>query len=95
MDCRGRLSLCTQSGDRDCCWTSRPHAGSKCARLLNGSTVYAELPRRQRRQKLLGMLLQARGADETAALARELLVSESTLAADLDGNRAVGILGMR
>lgn len=52
--------------------------------LLNGSTVYAELPRRQRRQKLLGMLLQAREPMKTAALARELLVSESTLAADLD-----------
>ena len=50
--------------------------------LLNGSTVYAELPRRQRRQKLLGMLLQAREPMKTAALARELLVSESTLAAD-------------
>ena len=42
------------------------------------------LPRRQRRQKLLGMLLQAREPMKTAALARELLVSESTLAADLD-----------
>ena len=52
--------------------------------LLNGSTVYAELPRRQRRQKLLGLLLQAREPMKTAALARELLVSESTLAADLD-----------
>ena len=52
--------------------------------LLNGSTVYAELPRRQRRQKLLGMLLQAREPMKTAALARELLVSESTLTADLD-----------
>lgn len=52
--------------------------------LLNDSTVYAELPRRQRRQKLLGMLLQVREPMKTAALARELLVSESTLAADLD-----------
>lgn len=33
--------------------------------LLNGSTVYAELPRRQRRQKLLGMLLQAREPRKT------------------------------
>lgn len=53
-------------------------------RLLDGSTVYAELPRRQRRQKLLGLLLRAREPVKTAALARELLVSESTLAADLD-----------
>ena len=61
-----------------------PERREEMRRLLDGSTVYTELPRRQRRQKLLGLLLQAREPMKTAALARELFVSESTLAADLD-----------
>ena len=61
-----------------------PERREEMRRLLDGSTVYAELPRRQRRQKLLGLLLRAREPVKTAALARELLVSESTLSADLD-----------
>lgn len=61
-----------------------PARREEMRRLLGGSTVYAEMPRRQRRQKLLGLLLRAREPMKTAALARELLVSESTLSADLD-----------
>ena len=61
-----------------------PERREEMRRLLDGSTVYAELPRRQRRQKLLGLLLRAREPVKTAALARELLVSESTLSVDLD-----------
>ena len=56
--------------------------------LLNGSTVYAELPRRQRRQKLLGMLLQAREPMTGAGAAR---LREHT-GRRSGRNRAVGIL---
>ena len=61
-----------------------PERREEMRRLLNGSTVYTEMPRRQRRQKLLGLLLRAHEPMKTAVLARALLVSESTLAADLD-----------
>lgn len=60
--------------------------------LLNGSTVYAELPRRQRRQKLLGMLLQAREPMKTAALARGAARLREHTGRRSGRNRAVGIL---
>ena len=59
--------------------TSRPHAGEQMRALLNGSTVYAELPRRQRRQSCSACCCRR----EPMKTAPRSCLFRETLAADL------------
>lgn len=61
-----------------------PERRTEIGRLLGGSTVFAGLPRRERRQQLLSLLLRTQEPVKIASLAHTLAVSEHTLSADLD-----------